>query len=204
MRIRNHQGRNLVNHGIPALAVLSVCSLIACASRPTKFEWATGPAPYAFDCEANPNYYEDFHIHASNGKLTVNGVMQIVAVGEHPDPRTGSSAHVILSGETYQPFGGVGLTGFIRADSRDKIYFTLRWGVEPSQQLPPFAVSDIGDRPINFQLTLDESYQLTVSLSTAAATTEKSIFVPPFKVVRASLYCSGAHIRYSNVFVSAQ
>lgn len=187
-----------------ALAILvSVCLLVGCATSP-KLEFAKGPGPYAFDCEAQPNWYNDFHIHAPKRTLTVTGILEIAAIAEHPDPRRGSSAHVILSGKTDPPFSGVGLTGFVRADSRDKVHFTLRWGAKPTEQLPSFAVANIDDMPIHFQLSLDESYQLTVSLSTTAALAGKSIFVPPFKVERVSLYCSGAHVRFSNVVVSAQ
>jgi hypothetical protein len=77
--------------------------------------------------------------------------------------------------------------------------FDLRWGPKPSQRTPVFEVVAT-DGPIPFELTLDESYQLTASVGGAV----KSIFVPPFKVARASLYCSGAHVRYSDVVVSAQ
>lgn len=71
--------------------------------------------------------------------------------------------------------------------------------MSPSQQSAPFEVAAT-DVPIPFGLTLDEAYQLTVSVGGA----KKSTFLPPFKVARASLYCSGAHVRYSNVIVSAE
>jgi len=190
-------------HCFALSAILVSIGLIGCATQP-KLEFAKGPGPHAFDCKADPNWYNDFHIHAPNGKLTVTGVLEIAAIAEHPESRRGSSVNVILSGKTDPPFSGVGLTGFVRADSRDKMHFTLRWGAKPTEQIPSFDVANIDDTPVHFQLTLDESYQLTTSLSTAVSTAEKSIFVPPFKVARASLYCSGAHIRYSNVVVSAQ
>ena len=187
-----------------AAAVLFGCLLFGCATRPPKLEFAKGPGPHTFDCKADPNWYNDFHIHAPNGQLTVTGVLEIAAIAEHPEPQWGSSVNVILSGKTEPPFSGVGFTGFVRADSRDKIHFTLRWGPKPTQQIPAFAVANIDGTPIHFQLNLDESYQLTLSLSTGAALAGKSIFVSPFKLERASLYCSGAHIRFSNVIVSAQ
>jgi hypothetical protein len=192
-----------LSHCFAFSAVFGFLCLIGCATQP-KLEFAKGPGPHAFDCKADPNWYNDFHIHAPNGKLTLIGVLEIAAIAEHPESRRGSSVNVLLSDKTDPPFSGVGLTGFVRADSRDKIHFTLRWGPKPTEQLPSFAVATIDDTPINFQLTLDESYQLTVSLRRALFMADKSIFVPPLKIARASLYCSGAHVRYSNVVVSPQ
>jgi hypothetical protein len=96
-----------------------------------------------------------------------------------------------------QPFAG--LVRRVYPELPSKLLFSLRWGLKPSEETPSFEVVET-DAQIPFELTLDESYQLTASVGGAV----KSIFVKPFKVLRASLYCSGAHVRYSNVVVSAQ
>ena len=182
-----------------ALAILSVCVLVGCATQPSKLEFAKGPGPHAFDCEAKPVYYEDFHIHPPGDKLKFTGVMEVVSVPEHPDAHWHSGVNVQFgsrSDDSPQPFAG--LAGTVYPEVPNKMLFTLRWGPKPSQQSAPFEVAAT-DAPIPFELTLDESYQLTVSVGG----TKKSTFVPPFKVARASLYCSGAHVRYSNVIVSA-
>ena len=49
---------------ITALAAFCVCGLLGCATHPSKIEYADGPGPHAFDCEAGPIYYQDFNIHA--------------------------------------------------------------------------------------------------------------------------------------------
>lgn len=148
----------------------------------------------------DPVYYEDFHIHPPGERLKFTGVMQVVSVAEHPDPywRSGVS---IQFGSQYdnspQPFAG--LVRRVYPELPSKLLFSLRWGLKPSEETPSFEVVET-DAQIPFELTLNESYQLTASVGGAV----KSIFVKPFKVLRASLYCSGAHVRYSNVVVSAQ
>ena len=144
-------------------------------------------------------YYEDFHIHPPGEKLKLTGVMEVVSVPEHPDAYWHSGVNVQFgsrSDNSPQPFAG--LVGTVYPEIPNKMLFALRWGSSPSQQTAPFEVVAT-DAPIPFELTLDESYQLTVSVGG----TTKSTFVPPFKVARASLYCSGAHVGYSNVSVSA-
>jgi hypothetical protein len=185
---------------ITALTALSVCALLGCATRPPKLEFADGPGPHAFDCEAKPVYYEDFHIHPPGEKLKFTGLMQFLSMTEHPDAYWHSGVSIQFgtqSDKSPEPFAG--LVGRVYPKSPNKMLFALRWGLKPSQETPPFAVAST-DVPIPFELTLNESYQLTVSVGSVV----KAISVPPFKVVRASLYCSGAHVRYSNVIVSAQ
>jgi hypothetical protein len=179
------------------LAVFCVCGLVGCATHP-KIEYADGPGPYAFDCEAHPGYYEDFHIHAPSGKLRLTGLVQVVALAEHPDPHWVSGINVNVNGQAHEPL--VGLAGRVSSESRDAIGFYLRWGLKPSQQSANFAVVKITDVPIPFELTLSESRQLTVSVGGVVET----ISVAPLTVVRANLSCSGAHVRYSNVVVSAE
>ena len=57
-----------------------------------------------------------------------------------------------------------------------------------------------GGPPIAFEVTLNDSHQLTKSVGLG----RKTIQAAPFHVVRANLSCSGAHVRYSNVVVSAK
>lgn len=184
---------------ITALSVFSLCALFGCATRPPGIEYAAGPGPHAFDCKADPKYYQDFHIHAPAGKLRVTGLMQVVSVAEQPDPYWRSSVSIQFGSESEKPAGPYArLAGIVYPELRTKMVFDLRWGPEPSQRTPVFDALAI-DKPIPFELTPDESYQLTASVGG----TVKSIFITPFKVVRASLYCSGVHVRYSNVVVSA-
>jgi len=182
-----------------ALAALFMWGLLGCATRPPELYFANGPGPHAFDCDAPPAYYRGLHFHPPGEKLKLTGVMQIVSVGEHPDPEWPSGVSILFGTQsgTSPPFAG--LLGRVHPDIPGKMLFALRWGPNRSQETHFFEVV-VTDKPIPFELTLDESYQLTAAVGGAV----KSIFVPPFKVGRASLYCSGAHVRYSNVVVSAQ
>jgi hypothetical protein len=180
-----------------ALAVLFTWGLLGCA---TKLEFAKGPGPHAFDCEAKPVYYEDFHIHPSGKKLKFTGLVQVVSIAEHPDPYWRSGISIMFgtqSDRSAQPFAGI--VGRVYPESPNKMLFSARWGTQPSQETRPF-VAAATDGPIPFELTLDESYHLTVSVGGVV----RAISVPSFKVARASLYCSGAHVRYSNVVLSGE
>jgi hypothetical protein len=124
--------------------------------------------------------------------------VQVVALAERPDSYWHSGINVNVSGQAGEPLAG--LAGRVTSESRHTIGFYLRWGVQPSQQGPNFAEVRITDAPIPFELTLSESHQLTVSVGGVVET----VSVAPFTVVRANFFCSGAHVRYSNVVVSAQ
>ena len=179
-----------------ALALLSACLSVGCATR---LEYAAGSGPYAFDCEAQPRYYQDLNIHVPSKKLRLTGLMQVVAVAEHPDSYWRSGITVYLRVDPEEPY--VGLVGRVYPElSPDKMLFSLQWGHKAGQETGAFAAIEITDAPIPFELTLSESRQLTVSVGRA----EKTSSVAPFKVVRATLLCSGAHVRYSNVVVGAQ
>jgi hypothetical protein len=185
-----------------ALAAL----LAGCATHPPKPFYADGPGPYNFDCSAPAGYYRSLNIHAPNGKLRIAGFIQFDDVAARPDAHWIRQAEVLLQGLTAGPF--VSLWGFVRQEAPDKVYFALRYGLEPSQvnafvpsqTSPIFAVMGVADPPYAFELTMNESRQLTVSVGGAV----KTISVPQFELVRASLTCSGTHVRYSYVTISPE
>jgi len=58
----------------------------------------------------------------------------------------------------------------------------------------------VGDPPIAFALTMNESRQLTASVGEGKDTIQAA----QFDVVRANLSCSGVHVRYSYVTVGPE
>jgi hypothetical protein len=84
--------------------------------------------------------YEDVNIHAPSEKLTLTGLMQVMAVAEHPDTHWQSGVNLNLGDQRGKPF--VGLTGDV-SSARNEISFALRWGTEPSQRTSYFAVMGI-------------------------------------------------------------
>ena len=108
----------------------------------TKIEFADGPGPHAFDCEAHATYYQDFNIHTPNEKLRLTGNMQVVAIAEHPDRHWRSGISVYLRVEPEDPL--VGLAGRVYPEvSPDKIWFSLRWSHKPSDETPAFVTVEI-------------------------------------------------------------
>jgi len=90
--------------------------------------------------------------------------MEVVSVAEHPDAYWHSGINVQFGSQSDrrgEPFAG--LVGRVYPELPNKMLFALRWGVEPSQETPHFEVAAT-DAPIPFELTLDESYQLTASV----------------------------------------
>lgn len=191
-----------------ALAALS-CALFGCATQPPKLVYADGPGPHDFDCAARAGYYRSLNIHVLNGKLRIAGFIQFESAAEQPDPHWIRQAEIALQGPEGSP--AVSLWGFIRQDTADNVHFALRYVLEPwqvnkilsSQTSPIFAVRAVADLPYAFELTMDESGQIKASVGTA----ETTISLPQIRqldLVRASLTCSGTHVRYSSVTVNAQ
>jgi hypothetical protein len=186
------------------LAVLSACVLVGCVTP--KIEYEPGTAPYTFDCDAHPGYYQEFNIHASNGKLRLAGFIALESVAARPDPYWNTQAKVSLLGLNEAPF--VELYGYVRPESADRVYFSLRYGLKssdvvailPEKTTPVFAERGVGDPPIAFEITMNESRQLTASVGGAA----KTVPAPQFDVIRARFTCSGTHTRFSYVTVTAE
>jgi hypothetical protein len=183
----------------------SSCALIGCATRPRELVYADGPGPYDFNCSAPAGYARSLNLHVPNGKLRIAGFIQFEDVAA-PDAHWFRQAEIYLQGTTGVPF--VSLWGFVSQEAPDKINFALHHVLEPShenkvlpsQTSPIFAVMGVTDPPLAFELTMNDSRQLRVSVGGAVTT----FSVPQFDVLRASLTCSGTHVRYSAVTVSAQ
>jgi hypothetical protein len=191
-----------------ALAAMS-CVLIGCATHPPELEYADGSGPHDSDCSAPTGYYRSLNIHAPKGKVRIAGFIQFEDVAAQPDPHWIRQAEILLQGMTASP--SVSLAGFVSQRAPDKVYFALRYVLEPSQvneilpsqTSPIFAVQAVADPPYAFELTMNEACQLAVSVGGAATT----ISVPQMSLsalVRASLTCSGTDVRYSDVTVSAE
>jgi hypothetical protein len=194
-----------------ALVILSACLSLGWAASPPNIEYEPGTAPYTFDCDAHPGYYQEFNIHAPNGKLRLSGFIQIVSVYTPQDPHWHPLVSVFLLSPTAQPF--VGFWGFVNPKLPDEFLLSMRIGFKSSPDAAlsgqigrnytseDFAVLGVGDGPpIAFEVTLNDSHQLTTSIGLG----KKTIRSVPFDVVRANLSCSGTHVRYSQVTVSAE
>ena len=173
-----------------------MCVLVGCATH-SKIEYEPGTAPYTFDCDAQPGYLQEFNIHAPNGKLRLAGFIQLESVHTPQHPQWLPMVSISLQGLTQEPL--VGFWGLINPRLPDQFLLALRNGLKPSDsQL--FMAMGVGDPPMAFEVTLNESHQLTASVGRGKDTIQAA----QFDVVRANLSCSGVHVRYSYVTVSAQ
>jgi len=180
-----------------ALTALSVYVLLGCATHPPKIEYEPGPAPYSFDCDAQPGYLQEFNIHAPNGKLRLAGFIEIESVHTPQHPKWRPMVSISLQGPTQEPL--VGFWGVINPRLPEQFLLALRNGLKPSDsQL--FMALGVGDPPIAFALTMNESRQLTASVGEGKDTIQAA----QFDVVRANLSCSGVHVRYSYVTVGPE
>jgi hypothetical protein len=187
-----------VKRATTGLAILFMWGSLGCATRPPKPYFANGPGPHDFDCDAPPGYYRELNIHATKGKLRLAGFIQVESVHTPQDPHWYPQAAIVFKGLTEAPF--VGFRAFVNPRLPDQFLFALRPGLTPSDDSQVFMAMGVGDPPTAFELTLSESHQLTASVGRGKDTTKTA----QFDVVRASLSCSGTHVRYSYITISAQ
>lgn len=193
------------------LAVLSATCVLVGGATPPSFQYEPGTAPYTFDCNAPPRYVQEFNIPAPNGRLRLSGFMQIESVNKPESQRWHPAVSVFLQGRTDAPYEG--FQGTVNPSIPDQFLLVMQIGLKQSADAAfsgqggeivkskDFAVLGVGDGPpIAFELTLNDSHELTASVGLG----RKAIKALPFEVVRANLNCSGTHVRFSNVVVSPQ
>jgi hypothetical protein len=188
-RVAHHLAKFVVNL---AFFVMSACSLTAPGQqlhgRSSGFEPNSHPS--SFDCDTAAGRYSEMNSATSAANARVTGFMQVLtlntASGWPPD------GGVILAGPSKLP--RVGLETFVLPDKPAVLQIAIR-GAGGAADHKVFASMPISDSKIPFTVRLSSSGQLTLSVGDTAT----SLSVGPINVTRMNLYCSSAHIHFSEV-----
>jgi hypothetical protein len=177
-----------------AFFFLSACSGITLGQRipeqgnSSRFE--AGSRTNSFDCNAGPGKYSELNAATSGANARVTGFMQVLTLNTAsawpPD------AGVIFAGPSKLP--RLGFETFILPDKPAVLQIAVR-GAGGAGDHTVFASVPISDSKIPFTLRLSGSGQLALSVGDAGT----SLSVGPVDITRVNLYCSSAHVHFSEV-----
>jgi hypothetical protein len=191
----------MTKHARMSLFLLSVCALTippydapAQVASP-KFE--VGPGPYNLDLDAGSGEYEERFLHVPASAFTVKGFIQFTAV--RADAKWDPMAAVEIMGpkDSYS----AGLIAFVRHSAPDKIEFAVRDPLLRGLPDASFARVQLSDQAIPFELRLDKSGVLQVSV---AGKPGRTVTVRRIEVTRVRVFGSTGHIRLSNIDISGR
>jgi hypothetical protein len=156
----------------------------------------SGPGPHDFDLDAAPGTQEERFLQVPAGAFTVKGFIQFVTV--RADPKWAPMAGVEVTGPKDSFYAG--LIAFVLPKAPDKIEFAVR--DERLRGLPDasFARVHLTEQAIPFELRLDRSGVLQVSV---AGKPGRTVSVRPFEITRVRLLSSTGHMRFLNIYVVA-
>jgi hypothetical protein len=139
---------------------------------------------------------EERFLQVPAGAFTVKGLIQFIAV--RADAKWAPLAGVEVTGPKDSFYAG--LIAFVLPKAPDKIEFAVR--DERLRGLPDasFARVHLSDQAIPFELRLDKSGVLQVSV---AGKPGRTVSVRPFEIARVRVLASTGHIRFSNIEVVA-
>jgi hypothetical protein len=159
-----------------------------------KFE--VGPGPFDLDLDAGSGGYEERFLQVPAGAFTVKGFIQFMTV--RADAKWAPMAGVELMGPKDSFYAG--LIAFVLPNVPDKIQFAVR--DERLHGLPDatFARVHLSDQSIPFELRLDKSGVLQVSV---AGKPGRLVPVRPLEITRVRVLASTGHIRFSHIEITA-
>lgn len=154
-----------------------------------------GPGPYNLDLDVASGEYEERFIQAPAGAFTVKGLIQFTAYPA--TPTWTPMAAVEIMGPKEDSFF-TGLIAFIpnALVMHASIQFAVR---EHKFKGAPFAGLEYTNKLIPFELHLDKSGSLHVSVADQAA---RPVSVRAAEITRVRLLASTAHVRFRNIAIS--
>jgi len=186
---------------LPRLSILSLLVLTGCAASRAPSDTLTdsatpkvvsGPGPYAFECDAPAGSFSEMNIRAPSGTIHVRGKVQFVAT--RSNDHWAASATVSIAGTRRLP--KVGLQALVGADRPADVFLAVR-GLGGSQERVVFTSTPMTNQPIPFDLILGESGNLDVVAAGASA----SLTVGLIATTRVNVFCSTAHVLFSDITV---
>jgi hypothetical protein len=158
-----------------------------------KFE--VGPGPYNVDLDAGSGEYEERFLQVPAGAFTVKGFIQFTTVRANAKWNPMAAVEVMGSKDSYS----AGLIAFVRHSAPDKIEFAVRDPLLRGLPAASFGRVQFTNQAIPFELRLDKSGVLEVSVAGAPG---RTVTVRPIEVTRVRVLGSTGHIRFSNIDVS--
>jgi hypothetical protein len=155
-----------------------------------------GPGPFELDLDVGSGDDEERFLQVPAGAFTVRGFIQFITV--RADPKWAPLAAVEIMGP--KDSFSAGLIAFVRPNASDKIQFAVR--DERLHGLPDatFARMNFGNQSIPFELRLDRSGVLQVSV---AGKPGRLVSVRPFEITRVRVLASTGHMRFSHIEITA-
>ena len=179
-----------------------ICLLLAgCAATtpqsnvpvdPAALQIAPGPGPYTFDCDAPAGQFQEMNAAVPSNKVRVTGLVQLLAV--RSNAAWVPAVSVTFAGARKLP--KVGLQALVDNIAPTTLQVSIR-GTGGAQERTVFASMPLTTAQIPFTLALGNSGRVDVTVGSAAA----SLSVGTFDLTRLNLFCSTAHVRFSNVAV---
>ena len=161
---------------------------------PPKFE--VGPGPFDLDLDAGSGGYAERFLQVPAGAFTVQGFIQFMTV--RANAKWESMAGVELMGPKDSFYAG--LIAFVLPNVPDKIQFAARDERLHGLADATFARAPLSDQLIPFELRLDKSGVLQVSV---AGKPGRPIPVRPFEMTRVRVLASTGHMRFSHIEITA-
>jgi hypothetical protein len=185
------------------LMLVAASALVACASSgpPVRAsdatqtadrtpEYAQGPGPYVFDCDAPWGKAKELNIRAPGDKLRISGSMRFLYTGGVPREWLPAATVALIQ---HDQQSSVRLEALVRGDI-NRIW--LAHGL--SRYL--IAPLDNNGAAIPFGLTLDQSGKATASLW---GNTSPASFQIASDIDRVTLSCTTTHVRFTDITIVA-
>ena len=156
-----------------------------------------GPGPYRFDCDAPGGKYKVEYVGARGNHLEVTGRLTLLAV--YPDPRwrpTGNIAFANDHDETKAAFK-IAVSPY----ALNSIVYEVDDGTGPASEFASASRLAAGSE-VPFAVKLDHGI-VSVTAAVAATKATASTKKPHSDLTRAVLSCSGAHVRFTDIVVTA-
>jgi hypothetical protein len=177
-----------------AFLLLTGCSATAPVPNQHKVPDTPGSHPYNFDCDTEAGKYSERNAAISGTNIWITGYMQVVTL--RPSPEWPPDAGVVFAGPNKLP--RVGLETFVLPDKPGILQIAVR-GTGGSADHTVFTSMPLSDARIRFTLQVNELGQLSLSVGNATRT----LPIGSVQITRANVYCSSAHIQFSNVLAGS-
>ena len=177
------------------LLVISGCAAVSAPAQgaPPKFE--VGPGPYNLDLDAGSGESEERFLQVPGGAFTVKGFIQFTVVRTNPKWEAMAAVEVMGPKESFN----AGLLAFVLPNAPDKLQLAVR-DVRLAGFDGTFARMQLSYLSIPFELRLNKSGVLQVSVAGKLA---REVSVRPIEITRIRVMASTAHVRFSNIELSA-